>query len=57
MEFGKICTESMVSLSLVILLVVLEAVAVVGTVAGWWIESRMRKESENNPLKVVGESA
>lgn len=57
MEFGKICTESMVSLSLVILLVVLEAIAVVGTAAGWWIESRMRKESENSQLKVVGGSA
>lgn len=56
-EFGKICTESMVSLSLVILLVVFEVVAVVGTAAGWWIESRMRKESENNELKVVGGSA
>lgn len=56
-EFGKICTESMVSLNLVILLVVIEALAVAGTAWGWWIETRMRKESEIIGMKLVGASA
>lgn len=46
LHFAKICTESMVGLDLVILLVILELIAVVASCAGWWIEGRMKKVVE-----------
>lgn len=46
LHFAKICTESMVALDLVILLVILELIAVVASCAGWWIEGRIKKVVE-----------
>lgn len=51
-EFGKICTETMVSLDLVILLVIFEVFAVVVAAWGWWIETKMKKVSAPGAVKL-----
>lgn len=53
LHFAKICTESMVGLDLVILLIILEAFAVVGSCAGWWIEGRMEKVERVGEVKLA----
>lgn len=53
LHFAKICTESMVGLDLVILLVILEVFAVVGSCAGWWIEGKMKKVEQGGEVKLA----
>ncbi|KAL8817775.1 MAG: hypothetical protein Q9191_008080 [Dirinaria sp. TL-2023a] len=43
--FAKICTESTVALDLVTFLVVVEAIAVLMSAAGWWIEAKVRRDA------------
>lgn len=54
-NFGRICTEGIVSIDLVILLVIIEAVAVGVAAWGWWVEMRTRKgttqEEEDRKLE------
>lgn len=53
LHFAKICTESMVGLDLVILLVILEVFAVAGSCAGWCIEGRMKKVESVGEVKLA----
>ena len=45
-QFEKICTETMISLDLVILLLIFELFTVAVTGWGWWIEMRIKKGSD-----------
>ncbi|MCJ1465911.1 hypothetical protein MMC07_004530 [Pseudocyphellaria aurata] len=46
-QFEKICTETMISLDLVILLLIFEVFAVAVTGWGWWVETRSKSGSDN----------
>lgn len=51
-QFQKICTETMVSVDLVILLLILELISVAVAGWGWWIETRIKRGSEPNNIKL-----
>ncbi|MCJ1269814.1 hypothetical protein MMC22_009707 [Lobaria immixta] len=51
-QFEKICTETMVSLDLVILLLIFELFAVAVTGWGWWVETRIKRGSDQNNIKL-----
>ncbi|MCJ1430626.1 hypothetical protein MMC29_008544 [Sticta canariensis] len=47
-QFEKICTETMISLDLVILLLIIELFTVGVAAWGWWIETRTKKGSDQS---------
>lgn len=55
-KFATICMESMVSLNLVILLIVLEVLAVANAGWGWWVEVKMKRGSVGGEMKLENAS-
>ena len=45
MNFVKICTQSTISIDLVIFMIMIQAVAVGISAWGWWVEARVKKEN------------
>lgn len=51
-QFEKICTETMISQDLVILLLIFELFSVAIAGWGWWIQTRIAGGSEQNSIKL-----
>ena len=45
MNFVKICTQSTISIDLVIFMIMVQVIAVGISAWGWWVEARVKKEN------------
>ena len=52
MNFVKICTQSTVGMDVVIFMIIVEVLAVGISAWGWWVEARVKKESNEKGMGI-----